>query len=206
MEATSKWRTPEDGRALSGHLIGPNAILQLIPVIEALGGPERVEAMMARAGVFGLPDGTRMIPEGDAARLHRQLRLEEPDMAPRLAAEAGRRTADYILANRIPGPVRLVLKILPPGPSARALSHAIARHAWTFAGSGEFRVVTPWTFEIRDNPIIRGEISERCLCDWHAGVFARLYAVLVDPSATCREVDCGAKGRGHLCRFEVGVG
>ena len=178
----------------------------MIPVIEALGGPERVEAMMARAGLFGQPDGSRMIPEGDAARLHRQLRIEEPDLAPRLSAEAGRRTADYILANRIPGPVRAVLKMLPAGPSARALSRAIARHAWTFAGSGEFRVLDPWTFEIHDNPIIRGETSDRCLCDWHAGVFARLYAALVNPAATCREVDCGALGRGHVCRFEVTLG
>lgn len=196
---------PEDGRTATGALIGPNAILQMIPVIEALGGTERVVAMMTRAGLYSVPDGRAMVPEGDAARLHRQLRIEEPDLAPRMATEAGYRTADYILAHRIPAPARMLLKCLPPGPSARALSHAIARHAWTFAGSGRFTVLSPWSFEIANNPIIRGEASPGCLCDWHSGVFARLYAVLVHPDAMCREVDCGALGRGHACRFELSV-
>ncbi|PWJ19335.1 bacteriochlorophyll 4-vinyl reductase [Jannaschia seohaensis] len=184
-------------------LIGPNAILQMLPVLDRLGGPERRGQILARAGIFDLPDGTRMIPETQAAQLHRTLRQEEPILAPALAGEAGRATADYILAHRIPRPAQLLLRVLPAGPSAALLSRAIARHAWTFVGSGRFRVVDPMTFEIADNPLVAGERSEGCLCHWHAAVFARLYHVLVAADATCTETSCGAHSPGHPCRFEL---
>lgn len=200
--ATSKWRRPEDARGTS-HLIGPNAILQLVPLLERLGGPERVQEMMASAGLFELPDGTGMIPQEDAARLHRQLRREEPDLAPAISAEAGRRTADYILAHRIPPLAQAVLKILPPRLAAQALSGAIRRHAWTFAGSGRFRVVDPWHLEIAHNPVIQGEHGADPLCHWHAAVFARLYQVLVARDARCTETVCAAQGQGDVCRFEI---
>lgn len=183
-------------------LIGPNAILQLLPVIERLGGPERVTQMLANAGVIEIPDGQHMIAEEQAARLHRQLRIEEPVQAAALATEAGRGTADYILAHRIPRPVQLLLKLLPPDLAARLLSRAIARHAWTFAGSGKFRVIDPWTFEITRNPLIRGERSEACLCHWHVAVFQRLYQELVARHAVCLETVCAAQVS-SVCRFKL---
>ncbi len=175
-------------------------------MIERLGGVERVDQMLARAGVFDVPDGTAMISERVAARLHRQLRAEEPELAPGLTAEAGRRTADYILAHRIPRPVQSLLKLLPSPLSARQLSAAIRRHAWTFAGSGRFRAVDPWTFEIYDNPLVAGERSGVCLCHWHAAVFARLYADLVHPRCQCAETECAAQGQHRPCRFALWVG
>lgn len=184
-------------------LIGPNAILQLLPVIDRFAGPEAVNRLLTRAGLPSIPDGHGMIPEDHAARLHRQLRRDAPDDAPRLSAEAGARTADYILAHRIPKPAQWLLKALPSGPSARLLSRAIAQHSWTFAGSGRFRVLDPWTFQIADNPLIRGEVSETCLCHWHAAVFARLYATLVSPRCTCIETACGSRSPDRLCRFEI---
>lgn len=199
--APIKWRTPEDARSDAG-LIGPNAVLQLLPLIERVGGQERVAHMMAEVGLFTIPDGSAMIPEGDAARLHRQLRVEEPQLAPRLAAEAGRRTADYILAHRIPKPVQAVLRCLPASLAAQALSQSIARHSWTFAGSGRFRAFSPWRFEIDDNPLVRGESCSHPLCDWHSAVFARLYEVLVAPDVQCRETSCGAQ-TGGACMFSL---
>jgi divinyl protochlorophyllide a 8-vinyl-reductase len=196
-----KWRTSEDVQ--KGALIGPNAILQLLPQIERIGGKARVAQMLAEAGVFEVPDGTRMIPEGDAARLHQALRRVEPEMAPRLATEAGSATADYILAHRIPKPAQMILRMLPAPLAARALSGAIAKHAWTFAGSGAFRVVSPWCYEIAQNPIVQGEHSDTPLCHWHAAVFARLYQALVHPACTCRETDCCAVSGGTVCRFEI---
>jgi len=89
-----------------------------------------------------------------------------------------------------------------PGLAMRALSTAIARHAWTFAGSGRFRVLRPGVFEIADNPIIRGERSDVPLCHWHAAVFERLFRVLVDDRLRCVETRCGAMGD-DACRFEV---
>lgn len=159
--------------------------------------------MLSDADVRDVPDGTRMIPEGDAARLHQVLRRDEPELAPQLAAEAGRATADYILAHRIPTVAQTILKALPAPLAARALSGAIARHAWTFVGSGAFRVVSPWCYEIAQNPIVRGEHSDTPLCHWHAAVFARLYQTLVHPDCTCRETQCCATGAGNPCRFAI---
>lgn len=184
-------------------LIGPNAVLQLLPLIERIGGRTKVEHMLMTAGIYKIPDGTEMIQEGDAARLHQLLRSEEPALAPCLATEAGRRTARYILDNRIPKPVQVVLKLLPAGPAAHLLSKAIAQHAWTFVGSGSFRVVTPWRFEIKDNPVIRGEVSHEPLCVWHAAVFEELYRVLVHPDCRCRETECAAEPGRDACVFEL---
>jgi divinyl protochlorophyllide a 8-vinyl-reductase len=200
--ASSKWRTSEDAQRTSG-LIGPNAILQLLPVMTEVMGPERTARLLRDAEISRAPDGLSMIPETEAARLHRSLRREQPDLAPRMSTEAGTRTADYILAHRIPKPVQWVLRLLPAGPAARMLAGAIDRHAWTFAGSGQFRIVTPWTFEIADNPLIRGEHSDRCICHWHAAVFTRLYTALVSQSCRCRETECASQGRGNVCRFEL---
>ncbi|MBT8413696.1 MAG: bacteriochlorophyll 4-vinyl reductase [Boseongicola sp.] len=184
-------------------VIGPNAILQLLPVLDRLGGPERRAQILAEAGIFHLPDGKAMIPETDAARLHHRLREVEPDLAPALAAHAGLQTANYILKNRIPNPVQWLLKALPKGLAARFLSQAIAKHAWTFVGSGRFTVLDPWTFEIHDNPLIKGETSDQCLCHWHAGVFAQLYETLVSDTCVCAETTCGAQSPGTACHFEL---
>ena len=159
--------------------------------------------VLAHAGLSAIPDGTGMIPEDDAARLHRQVRLEEPDRAPDLAADAGRRTADYILAYRIPGPAKRLLKVLPPALAATFLARAIARHAWTFAGSGRFAQDGPWTFRIADNPLIRGERSEVPICHWHAAVFERLYRSLVAPDCICVETTCCAVSEAEACRFRI---
>ncbi len=200
--AVRKWKMSEEGTRGSG-VIGPNAILQLLPVLERFGGPAWRAEILALAGILDLPDGTRMIPEADAARLHRQLRWNEPDLAPLLAAEAGVGTANYILAHRIPTAAQWLLKALPKEPAARLLSRAIARHAWTFVGSGRLDVVDPWTYAIWDNPLIKGEQSNTCLCDWHAGVFARLYQELVSARCLCTETSCGAQDAKTPCRFEI---
>jgi divinyl protochlorophyllide a 8-vinyl-reductase len=47
-----------------------------------------------------------------------------------VARDAGHRTADYRLANRIPGPVQWALKPLPPALASRILLSAIAKHAF----------------------------------------------------------------------------
>jgi divinyl protochlorophyllide a 8-vinyl-reductase len=198
--------------ALAGHphphgRIGPNALTQLLPLLERAGGVEMRETLLARAGVFEMPDMTGLIDEEPVARLHRAMRAEMPELAPSLAWEAGVRTADYILAHRIPKPVQAVLKRLPAWAAGPVLSKAIAKNAWTFAGSGRFVVVRAWpaVFEIHDNPVVRGEHAEGPLCHWHSGVFERLYRVLVSDRARVREVACCACGD-PACRFEVRLG
>ncbi|MDX1742307.1 MAG: bacteriochlorophyll 4-vinyl reductase [Ruegeria sp.] len=194
-----------DARSSQG-LIGPNAVLQLLPVLDRFCDPERRAQILAAAGIFEIPDGQSMIPETVAARLHRQLRLEEPGMAPVLAAHAGYETANYILENRIPSLAQTLLRVLPKGPAGRMLAHAIEKNSWTFAGSGAFKAETPWSFVIRDNPLVRNEVSTLPLCAWHAAVFERLYRVLVSPHCRCEETCCAAQGSGKTCHFKISYG
>ncbi len=183
--------------------IGPNAILQLVPVLEDAAGNDFAAHVMAMAGVFELPDpDAGMIDETPAARLHQALRIEMPDMAPMLAREAGWRTGGYILDRRIPLAAQRLLKLLPARISAPLLAKAVERNAWTFCGSGEFRLVSSWppVFEIADNPVVRGETSETPLCHWHAAVFERLFSTLCGKAWRCRETHCCAQGA-DACRF-----
>lgn len=193
---------PEAAQSPQG-LIGPNAILQLLPVLDQATGREGRDRLLAQAGITTLPDGHTMIPETQAAALHRQLRLLEPGRAANLAAQAGRRTADYILTHRIPQPAQRLLKHLPAPVAAWALSRAIATHAWTFAGSGQFHRDSPWRFAIANNPLVRGESSASPLCHWHAAVFGHLYATLVHPSCRCVETECAAQTGNGPCRFTL---
>lgn len=189
-------------RGFAQARIGPNAVLQLVPVLDrTLGCAARVR-LLTGAGLFEMPDGTAMIDEGPVARLHQTMRRDFPDLAPGTAAAAGRRTGDYILIHRIPRRAQRLLRILPAALSARLLAQAIAQHAWTFAGSGRFRVASrvPLVFEIADNPLVRGEHAAAPACHWHVAVFARLFTRLAAPDYTCVETACCATGA-SACRF-----
>ena len=181
-------------------LIGPNAILQLLPVLEQAGGAELRDQVMAAAGLMGLPSDAGMMPEGPVARMHQALRAIEPEMAPSLAWAAGVRTAQYVMTYRIPRGVNVFLKILPARFAGPLLTKAVAKYAWTFAGSGQFSVVGPMSFEIADNPIVRGEHSDVPLCDWHRAVFETMFRTFVDDRLRCDEVTCCAMGA-SACRF-----
>ncbi len=181
-------------------LIGPNAILQLLPVLEQAGGAALRDQVLVSAGLMGPPSDTGMMPEGPAARVHRALRAIEPELAPALAWAAGVRTAEYIMVRRIPRAAQIVLRLLPARFSGPLLTKAIAKHAWTFAGSGTFAVAGPLAFEIVDNPIVRGETSELSLCHWHRAVFETLFRRLVDDRLRCEEQTCCAMGA-PACRF-----
>lgn len=120
--------------------IGPNAILQLVPVLDAaLGASERASLFEAAAVALPPPDAG-MLPQGEVIRLHATLREALPAQSPALLRAAGLGTADYILANRIPTPARRLIRALPRPLGARLLAAAIARHSWTFASSGRFRI------------------------------------------------------------------
>ncbi len=186
--------------------IGPNAAIQLAEALRGRNAEPLARAVFAAAGRLEWLDAppADMIAEGDAARLHAALaRLAGPDEFRAHAREAGRRTGRYILANRIPGPARTILRRAPAWLAARLLVRAIAAHAWTFAGSGSFRVLgrRPLTVTILANPlaVTRHEAGG---CAWHAAVFRELFRSLVHPQAEARETVCcfdGAPG----CRFEI---
>lgn len=193
-----------DHVGLSGGRIGPNALMQLAPVLDRTVGEAARRDLFAAHGLMAVPDGSVMIDEGLVAAIHQDMRLRHPAQARAMARTAGLATGDYILANRIPAPARLLLRALPPPLAARALTRAITTHAWTFCGTGRLTVRPghPTLFDIVDNPVVRGEIRVRPICDWHAAVFERLFATLVHRRAHVREVSCCAMGC-DSCRFEV---
>ena len=186
---------PEEAR------IGPNAILQMLPVLEEAG---LRDVVLKRAGIVTIPDEEGMIPQAPAKDLHQALRLEAPKEAAALARQAGWATGEYILAHRIPQLAQTALRLLPRPLAAKALAKAIEKHAWTFAGSGHFYARDRWHFSLARNPIVAGEHAHTPLCHWHAAVFERLYTALVDPNMICTETTCCAQGA-PACRFELSV-
>jgi divinyl protochlorophyllide a 8-vinyl-reductase len=183
--------------------IGPNAILQLVDVLERRGEFDLCRSVLAEAGVSRPPRDAGMLPEADCAAVHQALRQLAVG-AEGLLEEAGLATGDYILAHRIPRLAQGVLRVLPAAVAAPLLTKAIARHSWTFAGTGEFRVegARPLILSVARNPLVARWRADRPQCIWHVAVFRRLYGRLVWPGVTVREVACCACGD-PACRFEV---
>lgn len=185
--------------------IGPNAVIQLLQALQAAGLHQAAETIFAAAAcshwLTELP--TAMVDERPVAALHQAVRKTLPaPQANEVLADAGLRTADYILANRIPKFAQVILKLLPAPLACKLLVKAISAHAWTFAGSGRFsgRAGLPTVFEIAGNPLCAGEHSGTPVCTWHAAVFQRLFQILVSPKTRVIETHCGARGD-DCCRF-----
>lgn len=176
-------------------MVGPNAVIQVAHVLTGMEG-EGIDGAGLTARVFsraGLGDlhlhlPRQMVPQETAARLHQAVQIELPAaLAEQVAREAGKRTADYLLAYRIPRPVQWLLRLLPPSPSARLLLKAIKANAWTFAGTGQLE----WSasshgavIEIKDNPLAMHP------CTWHMAVFETLFSTLVARQVEVHETAC----------------
>ncbi len=187
--------------------IGPNAVTQMAAALDAaLGGVERdrLFAAVGRSDWLERPP-THMVPEPGVIALHQAVRARvDSGLATRIARDAGLRTGTYLLAHRIPGFARALLRALPAGLACRALLEMIRRNAWTFCGSGrcEVRAGRPAQILIADCPLCRGLRSGREECDYYAATFEHLARTLVSPRAFVREITCGARGDSG-CRFEI---
>jgi divinyl protochlorophyllide a 8-vinyl-reductase len=169
-----------------GALIGPNAVLQAVAVMEERLGRAETRAVLVDAQMHALPSGEEMIPEVQALRLHRWLALHDPMGCFVIAEESGHRTADYIIANRIPGPAAWLLRHLPAMLAAPLLMAAIRKHAWTFIGAGVFAAQGAWRFTIDRSDAGDTVPLPDSLFVWYAAVFTRLYRQLVASDCTCR--------------------
>ncbi|VVS97170.1 bacteriochlorophyll 4-vinyl reductase [Erythrobacter sp. EC-HK427] len=174
-------------------LIGPNAVLQMAAAMERQLGAESSAIILATAGICALPSGQSMIPERDALQLHRALSALSPRHALTVAREAGSRTADYIIAHRIPLLARNLLRLLPARFAGPLLMAAIRRHAWTFVGAGAFTVEDAWSFSIDRAGLNEGAVP-RTAYVWYGAVFSRLYQQLVRADCVCRELPGAAPG------------
>ncbi|WP_191085087.1 bacteriochlorophyll 4-vinyl reductase [Roseococcus microcysteis] len=187
--------------------VGPNAITRVAEALRAHRGARLCRAVFARAGLTHHLDQppTRMVDEADVAALQAALRETLGDAhAACIAREAGKLTGDYLLAHRIPHPVQWVIRALPARLGARLLLASIARHGWTFAGSGRMRVTpgNPARLEIAGCPLCRGARSAHPVCDLYAVTLERLFHRLVDPGTVVREITCEAMGA-DACRFAI---
>lgn len=191
-------------------LIGPNAILRVAEVLPARVGESTTRALFEQAGLLRhlLLPPQDMVPEAEVRALHGVLRQRLGDpLAREVAREAGRRTAAYLLAHRIPRAVQGLLKRLPAPLAARVLLRAITRNAWTFVGSGTFSALPirrgrPVRLQIEHNPLCRGVASDAPACDFYAATFETLFRALVHPRSQVQEAECEACG-GSACRFDI---
>lgn len=202
-------RRPGPGGANRDGRIGPNAILQPVAALQASFGDAVAGEVLAASTSFTLATLPHaMVDEREAASLLREIARRWPAAAgDRLLRRAGELTGAYVLANRIPVVARAVIRMLPRTLGARALTSAMARHAWTFAGSGHF---VAWQgrrpgFMITGCPLCAGHRAPAPWCAYYAGALEYLLRALVDPRVRVEEVECEAAG-GEACRFVVDPG
>lgn len=150
-----------------------------------------------------------MIDEREAqALVHTLVAQVGPRLTTDLLRDAGHRTGDYLLANRIPRVAQWAIRAAPRTMGLRLLLDAMRKHAWTFAGSGQF-VIQPNTHTGRAGipdlvfeacPMCRDLHETQPMCDFYGGTFERLIRALVARFASVQEVECMALGHSH-CRF-----
>ncbi|NJN19394.1 MAG: bacteriochlorophyll 4-vinyl reductase [Oscillochloris sp.] len=187
--------------------IGPNSLIQTVAALaEARGWPE-TEAFLARHGRIDLlqtPPST-MVDEAEFIAMIGWLRSWLGVEATRaILAESGRRTAEYVRANRIPAPVRTLLAILPRNLALRLLLRAIAGHSWTFAGSAHFsyRFGKPTTLSLAGCPECCTQHAAKPICSYYTAAFTTLLTTLVDHRIQVVEIACTAQGASS-CTFEL---
>lgn len=186
--------------------IGPNAITRMAEALTGRHGATVCRAVFADAGLLAHFENppTRMVDETEVTRLHAAAfaRLGPRDAAA-VSREAGRLTGDYLLAHRIPKPFQAVLKRLPRRLAAHILVRAIARHSWTFVGSGAFafRFGAGLRLTIRGSAACRELRAAEPACHYYAATFERLFGEMLG-QARCIETACEASG-GDACVFDL---
>jgi divinyl protochlorophyllide a 8-vinyl-reductase len=150
-----------------------------------------------------------MIPEAWFVRLVKSLRKSLP--APRSAAvlrRSGMYTAHYVGTHRIPALFRGLLKILPARLSIPLLLAAFRRHAFTFAGSGQFHTKGPFpgVIVLSGCPTCRPEAGEATGTPSGAYYEAAFEGLLhlCTPQVRVREVACQSRHAAH-CRFQISI-
>lgn len=186
--------------------IGPNSIIQTIRVMTESYGREHTEKLLHDERYpWGSELPTEMVNEEDFLLLvHVLVRSFGIEEARRILSKSGDYTAAYLLAHRIPKPMKWIFPLLPRSVRLNMLMSAIGKHAWTFAGSGRFQYIpgeTP-TFVIDDCITSRNITSEKPFCSFYEATFTGLLSALVDPQAQVEEKKCRVTGHSQ-CVFII---
>lgn len=187
--------------------IGPNSIIQTVAAARAQYGDETVADWLRRTGrghlLDAMPD--HMLPESEFGDLIADLRfwLGLSAVADVLA-QSGDLTAQYVATHRVPVPIRWLLPRLPVGLALRLFLPAIARHAWTFAGSGRFgyTLQPAWRLTLADSVEARGVRATEPVCAYYRAAFEGLLRRVVCDRLRVHEVACRAMGASR-CEFAV---
>lgn len=195
---------PARARHSTGR-IGPNAVTRLAEALASQHGEACCASVFAEAELachLQTPPQA-MVDETEVVRLHRALvALLGTQSAMAVAQDAGQLTGRYLLEHRIPAAAQRLLRRLPRAIAARLLTAAIARHAWTFAGSGCFRA----TF--RGGPTL--SLAGAPLCTdaaptgsaYLAATFDTIFAAMLGPRTLVRETSGMGNATG-TCTFAV---
>ena len=195
--------------AKPGARIGPNAVTRTLDAVTERLGASTATALRLRAGIPD-PVPATMIPERWFVRLVSELRATVPEpVSAAILRQAGEATAAYVAQNRVPAPARAVLAVLPSRLALPMLLRAVDRHAWTFAGRGDFRHADG-TLTLSDAPTCRA--SADAAADpldhppsfggaYYEAAFAGILA-LASPDIVVREVACVRAGA-PACRFRL---
>jgi divinyl protochlorophyllide a 8-vinyl-reductase len=199
---------PQDHRVTAEPArIGPNAILRVAESLDEICDPETRERVFEQAGLARYLEQPpqSMVDEREVSALHQTLRkVLGLEQARRIGRDAGLRTGDYLLGNRIPPFAQRILKLSPATLAERLLLKAITRNAWTFAGSASFTTQPghPTRLILVGSRVCQGATASEPLCDFYAATFERLFRELVDPRTQVVEVQCQGKGDPE-CVFNV---
>lgn len=180
-------------------------MIQTLAVVRDRRGPGWAQYVSSHAR---LPDPLprTMVDERAFGALVTQLVSEfGVDQADEYLSEAGARTGEYVLRNRIPRPVRAVLPRLPRSLALRALLRAVGAHSWTFAGSAGFESrVRPEGGEFTLTPsfVCATAAADRPMGSYYARAMEVLVRALVAPHARVAEQACIATGS-PCCRFSI---
>ncbi len=197
-----------DAASVAAPRVGPNAIIRVAEALAEEHGVDVARAVFDTAGLSGWldhPPGA-MVPEADVAALHRALIVHLSEHEARgIAASAGRRTADYLLANRIPGLVQMILVLLPGAVAAWLLLRAIGRHAWPFVGSGSFTVEPgrPVLVTITGGPLRLAGPAAAGVAAYYAATFEALFRALVHPKTSVAALPRATEATA-ACAFSLG--
>lgn len=191
------------GRMCSG------AVSQVAAVLGERVGEGPLRRLFQTAGLSRyLAEGpAALVDEREVAALHRTLRQQlGPACARAVTRAAGRRTADNLLAQHVPEPLRRLSRHLPCSLVARLLLLTLQHDPWRLAGTGAFVAVygRPMRLGLANNPLCQRQRNEAPICDFLAGTFEQLCRSLIDPRSTVREIACEASGA-PACIFEMEV-
>jgi divinyl protochlorophyllide a 8-vinyl-reductase len=185
--------------------MAPQMVIDLLAAAGMRLGPAARADLETRAGFARTPGPKQPIQEDRVHDLHITLRRTFPETAAEILKAAGTVTAEGLVAHQLSSRAQLMLSGGPWTIAAWLLGRWAKQNSWTFAGSARFTPVNGLEFELIDNPLIRGETSDRPLCHFHEALFGRLFQMLVDPNLVCREIACQTTGA-PSCRFVVALG